>query len=161
MFALRRKPDGKSCDLSEATQGNRWMKAAWWPVVMECGRPSAGNVNTTHSPEKKKKTAASRQCITAGMVCQRPRGLSSPVDDNLCGWGNLPVRRQPSAPGRAVARLTSTSTSEIAVKRICRKPAAQFWDATSERPNIIHPEWWRPTLVQPYICIYSLVSEVK
>lgn len=31
------------------------MKAAWWPVVMECGRPSAGNVNTTHSPEKKKK----------------------------------------------------------------------------------------------------------
>lgn len=55
MFALRRKPDGKSCDLSEATQGNRWMKAAWWPVVMECRRPTAGNVKTTHSPEKKKK----------------------------------------------------------------------------------------------------------
>lgn len=102
MFALRRE---KSCDLSESMQGNRWMKAAWWPAVMECCRPSAGNVNTAHSPGKKKQknknTAARRQCITAGMVCQRPRGLSSPVDDNLCGGGNLPVRRQPSAPGKS------------------------------------------------------------
>lgn len=132
------------------------MKAAWWPPMMECGSLSAGD-HTTHSLKKKKKKRQAGSASQSGWFA-RDREASPPQ------WMIIYAAEgafQSSAAGRAAARLASTSTTKIAPKWICRKPAAQLWDGTRPRPNIIHPQWWRHSRLQPYICIYSLVLEVK